>query len=532
MAHLYVSSSGTESILRYHGISGVFLGTFVPPESGGLDSPQGLVFGPDGHLYVSSRFTNNVLRYDGNTGVFLGVFVDTESGGLIDPRGLVFGPDGHLYVSSGFTDSILRYDGSSGAFLGAFVDAGIGGLDGPRGLVFGPGSHLYVSSFWTHSILKYHSQTGAFINKFVSFDKGGLTFPTGLVFQTLERPSLPLTVIKNGAGLGTVLSSPSGIDCGAICASEFLTNTEITLTAVPAMGQVFVGWQGGGCSGTGPCVVTLVGPLTLTAIFEPQPTVNSFLLAVIRQGDGTGNVISDSTEINCGPTCTADVTAGTVETLRATAAAGSVFVGWGGEGCSGLGACIVTMNQPRTLTAVFEPAPAPAQFPLFISKIGTGSGHVASTVGGIDCGSICGSQLPAGTAVTLNADPDSNSMFVGWQGSGCSGATPCTFTMTQAQSITAEFNRIPMPRTLTVQKRGNGSGTISSVPPRINCGTNCTADFGDNAVVELTVAAESGSNFVGWVGGICRGTAPCKVTMNEDRLIQALINSDDPPPGE
>jgi hypothetical protein len=41
---------------------------------GGLDQPEGLVFGPSGNLFVSSGGTDNVLRYNGTTGAFIDVF--------------------------------------------------------------------------------------------------------------------------------------------------------------------------------------------------------------------------------------------------------------------------------------------------------------------------------------------------------------------------------------------------------------------------------------------------------------------------
>jgi hypothetical protein len=36
-------------------------------------------------------------------------------------------------------------------------------------------------------------------------------------------------------------------------------------------GSVFTGWSGGGCSGTGPCVVTVTSATTVTATFTPGP---------------------------------------------------------------------------------------------------------------------------------------------------------------------------------------------------------------------------------------------------------------------
>src|SRR5438445_7194122 len=48
-------------------------------------------------LYVSSRDSNSVLRYNEVTGDFIDEFVSAGSG-LNSPRGLLLGPDGNLYV--------------------------------------------------------------------------------------------------------------------------------------------------------------------------------------------------------------------------------------------------------------------------------------------------------------------------------------------------------------------------------------------------------------------------------------------------
>ncbi|MCP4433027.1 MAG: hypothetical protein GY806_18800, partial [Gammaproteobacteria bacterium] len=49
-----------------------------------------------------------------------------------------------------------------------------------------------------------------------------------------------LNITKNGPG--GVTSSPGGIDCGSVCASEFEENTIVTLTATPESGAEFVNW--------------------------------------------------------------------------------------------------------------------------------------------------------------------------------------------------------------------------------------------------------------------------------------------------
>ena len=75
------------------------------------------------------------------------------------------------------------------------------------------------------------------------------------------------TLTVNGQGPGTVTSVPAGIDCGSDCSQGYGAGTSVTLTATASSGARFLGWSGGGCSGTGPCTVTVAGATSVTATF-------------------------------------------------------------------------------------------------------------------------------------------------------------------------------------------------------------------------------------------------------------------------
>lgn len=77
-----------------------------------------------------------------------------------------------------------------------------------------------------------------------------------------------LTVKKNRAELGTVTSTTPGIHCGADCTQDYDYGTDVILNAVPAPDSIFLGWSGGGCSGTGTCTVTVDSNKTVIALFQ------------------------------------------------------------------------------------------------------------------------------------------------------------------------------------------------------------------------------------------------------------------------
>lgn len=326
-----------------------------------------------------------------------------------------------------------------------------------------------------------------------------------------------LNVSKNGSGSGVVTSDPTGIDCGGSCSHSYATGTKVSLTAKPDNESVFVGWSGA-CSGTGSCSVTISADTNVTATFNKAP--KTYLLTVSKNGTGSGTVGSSPPGINCGATCSQSYNSGTQVTLTASPASGSVFAGWSGA-CSGTGSCTVTITAATSVIATFNTATP--SYPLTVTKNGTGSGTVTSNPTGINCGSDCSESYTSGTRVTLTASPSNGSVFAGWS-SPCSGTGTCTVTVSAATSVTATFNTPVVTYPLTVNKAGTGSGTVTSSPPGINCGSTCSQAYVSGTEVTLTASPDSGSVFAGW-SGACGGTVPsCTVTMSAERKVTAQFN--------
>ena len=338
-------------------------------------------------------------------------------------------------------------------------------------------------------------------------------------------PSLRLVVTRDGAGTGTVADDWGVIDCGTACQDDFGPGAAITLRAAPSPGSVFAGWSGA-CSGTGPCQVTIASAIAVTATFLVEAPA-SFPLSVTKSGLGTGSVISSPGAIACGAACSANFAANATVQLAATPDAGSRFAGWGGA-CSGMDpqGCSVTLDAAKSVSAAFEII-APVTHELSVTKLGGGSGSVASTPAGIACGATCAAAFEAGRVVTLTAQADTGSVFAGWSGGGCSGTGACQVTLDAAKSVTATFaNAAPALFRLAVTRAG--SGAVNSACARIACGDDCHADLAARTVVTLAATPSPGFVFSGW-SGACTGTAACQVTMNAAQAVTAHFSAAPPP---
>ena len=170
---------------------------------------------------------------------------------------------------------------------------------------------------------------------------------------TVTLPQRQLVVSKTGSG--AVYSSPSGISCGSVCSAYYNKYTPVTLTAVPASGQYFVGW-GGACSGLGSCTVNMSDNRSVTATFAVIPQ-NGFSLTVSKTGNGTISSLSPNASINCGINCQSNFAAGQLVTLFAQPDRGHTFMGWSGQAagiCGRQSSCSVYMLANQSISGDFK----------------------------------------------------------------------------------------------------------------------------------------------------------------------------------
>ena len=437
-------------------------------------------------------------------------------------------------------------------------------------------------------------------NGFALFNRnGGAIVDQGALDAVLRgsgvgNPNVDYTLTTSVNGSGTVSRSPAG--------PTYPGGSSVTLTATAGAGAVFAGWTGDIGGATNPVTIRILGNMSVTANFVPQGTGGSG--SILREywlnlaGTTVTSLTSSPSYPNSptgseqltaleGPTAAGEnygarirgyihppisgaytfwlasddygelrlgtsdnpatavriafvegwtnarewtkypsqrsaavtLTAGQkyyVEVLHKEAMGGdNVAVSWQGPG-------IAQAVIGGSFLSPFVPQQGNT-FALTVAKGGNGSGTVTSAPAGISCGSTCSASYNSGTSVTLTAAAASGSTFGGWSGA-CSGSGACTVAMTAARSVTATFNSSVTTFALGVTRAGTGSGTVTSSPAGISCGSACSANYNSGTSVTLTAAAASGSTFGGW-GGACTGTGTCTVAMTAARSVTATFNT-------
>lgn len=107
-------------------------------------------------------------------------------------------------------------------------------------------------------------------------------------FTILSNPQYTLSVLKSGTGNGTVTSSDGAINCGSTCSAVYYNGQPLTLTASPAQGSVFAGWQGCDSSVGFSCTVTVTSARNVAAIFNVPTALRFVPIAPCRVVDTRG----------------------------------------------------------------------------------------------------------------------------------------------------------------------------------------------------------------------------------------------------
>jgi hypothetical protein len=314
---VYVGSSGAFEVEGddHYGITALSAATgaalpFPELEGGSWPTAYSLAVS-DGTLYVGGNFSglggearNALGAIDLSDDAVTDWAPDVSSFGNTTVSSVV--PDGSsVYVSGSFNEAegqdrscVAAFDAASGS-LEPFDPGFIGGGSCPMQIA-PSGSTVYLGGNF-NSFFKYpdpsverinlaalDSSTGAVTGwespvpeaSVNALEISGSRLLVGGAFQFIgdratgpftelsTGPQRTLSVSKAGSGSGTVTSTPSAINCGSGCSASFTDGAVVTLTATAGAGSSFMGWSGGGCSGTGTCHLVLGADTSVTATFD------------------------------------------------------------------------------------------------------------------------------------------------------------------------------------------------------------------------------------------------------------------------
>jgi len=224
--------------------------------------------------------------------------------------------------------------------------------------------------------------------------------------QLTILPTYSLTATTTGGGSITI--SPTN--------GPYLSNTLLTITAIPAEGWWFLQWLGDAI-GTEP---------TISIVMNRDKCVRAVLgttLSTTASGNGAVHVTPVAEFFPYGY----------IATLVAVPQPGNYFALWGnaGNGTNNPFRLPVTDANP-VISSLFAPLSS-GQFALTV--IPDGSGQVSVNPRS--------SRYRSGQVVTLTATPDLHQSFLNWGGDGSGTDNPLVLAMTQSYVITANFTRKP-----------------------------------------------------------------------------------------
>jgi Divergent InlB B-repeat domain/PQQ-like domain len=142
--------------------------------------------------------------------------------------------------------------------------------------------------------------------------------------------------------------------------------------------------------------------------------------------------------------------------------------------------------------------------------------------------SLSASGLPSGVTAAFNPNPttsatNSSTLTLAANSAATTGTVTVTITgtsgtLTHTTTLTLTVNAL---YTLTVSDTGLGSGTVTSSPAGIDCGSTCSASYVSGTTVTLTATPDSLSGFGGWSGCDAVSGNTCTVNMNSARSVTA-----------
>lgn len=309
-----------------------------PIDDQGRDNPNGLAISPDGTRLLLSSGTvgGNVSAINVADKTVTPILT---MGAGIAPMGVAFSADGErgyvaaADIANSTNNSLVIFDPATGSILGTKpVDVL------PTGIAIKPdGSRVFVSNQGGNSVSMYDTGTDTVTTQPVGLGPTGIAAtPDGSRVLVANRASATVSFVDASSGAQLQTLSVGAAPIGVAISPEGTTG-----------------------------YVANAGSQTVSEIGGTRT------LTVTLSGTGIGRITSNPAGIDCGTSCQAQFAATTVVALNAFAGGNSIFAGWNGDADCNDG--VVTMNDNKLCSAVFNASSPPSPSSCFIATAAYGS---------------------------------------------------------------------------------------------------------------------------------------------------------------
>ena len=281
--------------------------------------------------------------------------------------------------------------------------------------------------------------------------------------------------------------------------TDYEAGTVVELTAEPADGWRFTGWDGDLEGTENPQSITVDSDKSITANFERR----DYPLTI--QIEGKGTVEEEVVQAK-----TTDYPFETEVKLTANATDGWEFVGWQGDLEGDENTQQITVDDAKTVTAVFEIR----EYPLTVNVEGEGSVQESVL-------SQKTTNYEEDTIVELIAEPEKGWQFTGWEGDLTGSENPAKVEINQEKHVKAIFEE----RRLDLNVFADGNGDINKNLISGNEDESGLYEF--NSVVELVAKPDAEWKFSHWEGDFTGRDHEVEVTLDTDKNIVAVFQAEE-----
>ena len=204
---------------------------------------------------------------------------------------------------------------------------------------------------------------------------------------------------------------------------------------------------------------------------------------------------------------------GTLIGVTATPVDGYTFSGWSGASTSTTPTIVVTMDDDRSLVAIFAPISLPDGPYTLMTTVIPYSGSGTILLNPPNSAGLPAGTYTLGTQVTVTATAAPHYRFIDWAGASSSTLSDATIIMDGNKMLIANFE--PITYTLTTDVNHVGGGSVERIPS--------LTSYNVGAQVNMTATESSGFRFVDWT--VISGTATLSSTDSRTTTVSMLSDA-------